>query len=343
VRTPLSSRGAYAPRFATGALTTVQEAACLVEDLAVLLRPQAELHGIEDLRAEAQEIGSRVLLQIADARERALAESVARAVPPSLRSRDVLAQACALAASGREVVATWAQEVAPNRPGYPAGDGELQGLARVADMWQGDGAAPEDIVTIDLTTGVAMQDFGALAGEALSVSERGVQYWSTVVREARRVRGPVTGGNSWDEPSDAQSLLDRPDAIVEILRSCHLPMISALADTAIAVLGHVVRDRDLLLRGLESLGAGETMTRQALVVALGLLGSPPPVEIAWVNPYDPDEASAYYASLALGVDDEVERVHLAREADRRAFGAAMELSERAALELESGARLSVVG
>jgi hypothetical protein len=43
------------------------------------------------------------------------------------------------------------------------------------------------------------------------------------------------------------------------------------------------------------------------------------------------------------VDDEVERVHLAREADRRAFGAAMELSDRAVLELESGARLAVIG
>jgi hypothetical protein len=62
-----------------------------------------------------------------------------------------------------------------------------------------------------------------------------------------------------------------------------------------------------------------------------------------VNPDDPDEAAAYYASLALGVDDEGERVRRAREADCRAFGAAMELSERAALELEGGMRLAVIG
>lgn len=85
------------------------------------------------------------------------------------------------------------------------------------------------------------------------------------------------------------------------------------------------------------------MTRQGLVVALGLLGSPPPLDIAWVNPQDPGEAAAYYAAVALGVDDESERVRLAQEADRRARGAAMEVSERAALEMESGVRLGVVG
>lgn len=74
VRTPLSSRGAYAPRFSARTITPLQAAACLVEDLAVLLRPQTEAQSIEDLRDEAREIGSRVLVEIADAREHALIE-----------------------------------------------------------------------------------------------------------------------------------------------------------------------------------------------------------------------------------------------------------------------------
>ncbi len=33
---------------------------------------------------------------------------------------------------------------------------------------------------------------------------------------------------------------------------------------------------------------------------LNLWRSPPQIEIAWINPYDPDEAAAYHVSLALG-------------------------------------------
>lgn len=118
---------------------------------------------------------------------------------------------------------------------------------------------------------------------------------------------------------------------------CALLNLGALVASAHLLLGNVLRDTDLLLRWLTS--AVQPIERQALVVALGLLRRPVPMELAWPDPSDAEDAAAYLRSVALGVDDEGERIDLASVADMRAQGLARDISEKALVRIEFGERL----
>jgi hypothetical protein len=107
-------------------------------------------------------------------------------------------------------------------------------------------------------------------------------------------------------------------------------------------LGYVLRDSALLLHWITAAQRSEAPVRQALVVALGLMGAPGPVELAWPDPSDPEDATAYCASVALGVEDEGERLRLVRLANRRSRGAARDAAENALFRAESGLRLAPV-
>lgn len=92
-----------------------------------------------------------------------------------------------------------------------------------------------------------------------------------------------------------------------------------------------------MLRWLQT--AVQPLDRQALVIALGLLGAPAPMELAWPDPADTEDAAAYLAFVALGVDDEGERIRLATAADMRARGPAREVTEMDLGRIECGERL----
>lgn len=343
VRTVLSSRGAYPVRFSTRDLSAQEVGACVVEDLVELLRPYSELESIASLREAAEVIGSQAMLEIAGAREEALAAAVMRIAPEVVGESSWLVASCAIAADAREMLTGWAMQGYRRRQGEVADAAEIHGLQEVVQQFTGKGASANQSIAIDQTTGVAMSEFEDFALEALAISDRDVRYCSPVIAGARRVRGPLTGGNSFEEPTDPLSFLDRVDALLSVIGACHLPALGALAASAHSVLGDVLRDPELLLGFLGRLGPGESMLRQSLVVTLGLLGMCPPLEDAWPDPNCPDQAAAYYACVALGVEEEGERVRLALVADTRARGAAIEISEMALIELEDGGRLGVIG
>jgi hypothetical protein len=197
-------------------------------------------------------------------------------------------------------------------------------------------------VAIDESDGITMAVIEGIALEALAIGNRDVQYWTPLIAQARRIRGPLTGGNSAQAPSDPLSILDRVDAMHALVTSCGLPRLDALVGGAVGVLGHVLRDGTCLLDWLLRTPPGEPMVRSALVTALGLLGVPAPMAVAWPDPSDPDQAEAYFGSLALLPVAECDGRRV-MEGELYARGAAVALTEVAVVRMESGSRLAMVG
>lgn len=104
----------------------------------------------------------------------------------------------------------------------------------------------------------------------------------------------------------------------------------------------MLRDPVLLIPLLTRTPRPETFTRNALITGLGMLGHVPALEVACSDLDEPDSISAYFGAVALGEDAEDECIRLGTEADIRARGAPCEVSQMAAMRLESGARLPVL-
>lgn len=344
VRTPYSSRGAYPARFCASAPTEVASLACLLTDLAALLRPASELRAIKRLRAEAEEIGSALLLQIAEARVAALRDAFAHnvCVEDDTCGSD-LVEAVGVAQSALATASAWGEVAGARRDAGETAAAEIAGFLELRPSAIHGGEGPTEILTVDRSAGIRLADLDPLAREAIDLADRQIRHWSPLVSDARRLRGPIRGGISCEDLSETESVLDRVDAIVGIVRSSYLPTLSALLGQAEDLLGHVVRDPDLVRRWLELASPGDANARHALVAALGLLGAPAPIAVAWPDPADPEQALAYFVSIALGVDDLEERVRLAEEGDRWAAGRAVEVVEGTVGRVEMGCRLSVVG
>jgi len=341
VRTPLSSRGAYPVRFAAGTGPECEEAACLVEDLATLLRPRTEVEGIERLRREAEEVGSDLLMEIAATREEALRAAFARSAPALRGDLVRLVEVCGLVVHAREMVSDWARRGGARRGPDLVADAEVVGFLAL-QCPSAAGRPREAVRGVDQVQGVRITKIEDLAREALDIGDRDVRYWSPLIAGARRLRGPVRGGNSAEDPMDTESFLDRPDVLRAIASATYLPTLSSLLGMASDILGGVIRDPTAVRQWLERARPGDVELRQALTVALGMLGEPAPVGLAWPDPGDAGEAMAYLVSVALAVGDYERRVRLAEEAEMRAEGAAVEVTERALGRVESGCRLGVV-
>lgn len=341
VRTSLSSRGAYPVRFAAGTGSECEEAACLVEDLATLLRPRTEMERIGRLRREAEEVGSDLLMEIAAVREEALQAAFTRGAPV-LRGDPVrLMEVCGRVVRAREMVSDWMRRGGTGRGTDLVADAEVVGFLSLQSPTTA-GRPGEAVRGVDQVQGIRISEIEDLAREALNIRDRDVRYWSPLIAGARRLRGPVRGGNSAEDPMDTESFLDRPDVLRAFASATYLPTLSSLLGMASDILGGVVRDPTAVRQWLERARPGDVEDRQALVVALGMLGEPAPVDLAWPNPRDPEEAVAYLVSITLGVDDPDARVRLVDGADRRAEGVAIAMTERALERAESGCRLSVV-
>jgi hypothetical protein len=344
VRTSLSSRGIYPARFAVTGVTQTAELACALTDLGILLRPISEMEGIDRLQAEAEETGSRLLLEIADARRIALRSPFDRGAPISDADREtVLAEAVSLANRALETVAGWARRAGLRKEIVALERSEIAGFLTLPSSAATPGTGAAEIITVDQSPGTRLEDIEPLALEALELGDRQVQYWSPLVIEARRLRGPLRGGISCDDPSETESILDRVDGIMSIARTCHLPAMGALLGRAVDLLGHVIRDPEIIRRWIDQARHADVEVWQALVVALGMLGAPLAVAEAWPDPHDPDQAIAYFAAIAVGVDGLDQRVALAEAADRWAQGgAALQISEVSIARIEAGCRLSAV-
>lgn len=341
VRSRFTCAGRWPPRFTVMDQTDEASAACLVEDLARLLAPAEELASIERIRETADEIGSRPLRTLADMRERTLAHAFDRFTPPGV-DRPVWWRR----ASGRAVGA-WRAQAAWRYGRIPSAASDsatvVQHLEAVGEFAAGFSEAVGDseamtILDVPGTPGDMFQDLAAemyaLAGSEIP------REWRAILQKARRVM-PADGESARAFPVRVHPI-DRPDAILAIARACYLPRFTALVEIGAEVLGFVIRDPVPLLDALQKLTPANHYERQTILVALGLLGSVPTIEIACPDPADSEITAAYAAAVALGVDDQDERVRLATEVDLRARGNAAEVSGLAVERLEAGSRLAVL-
>lgn len=334
LRTPFAGRGVYPARFFVEEPDPLHATTCLLADLAVVLKPASELAGIERLHEQAIDFGSSVLHTLVEKRRSALRHAVLRYIDRT--SLEGLSAAAERAVRSEEIVAGWAEA---SDAKYSPCFAELHGLL---DVLSDEVHAAENRITIDQTGGAPLGSVAALAREAILVNDREAEHWTPIVAGARRVRGAIAGGTSATDETDTQSFLDRPDAVLEIVRACHRPRLWAFVDAGTTALGYVLRDAQLLGDLLRRAPQADTFARHALGIALAMLGETPELEALWPDPADAEDARAYCAAVALAVDDDDDRIQLMDRADRRARGSAREVTEAALMRTEAGDRLVVV-
>jgi hypothetical protein len=343
VRTRFTSRGAYPCRYSAGEPSPHALAACVLEDLGVLLRPDRELESIEEL---ARRGSGGLLDEIRGTRLSLLAGTVASACPTD-GIEDWVIGGTALITASAQAVLGWVQRVQVRPSDRHTDLDRLQASLEHAEAFASIATAIAQTPvptarTIASFRGEELVAFEPLAIEANEINGRSPRHWENQLSGARRTIGPTAGGISTLDRGRMLTWIDRPDAVVQLVRHCHLPHLGALVEEAEAVLGHVLRDVDVLETWLRKVPLGERGLRNGLVVALGLMGRVPPVGLAWPDPGQPDDAAAYCAVVALATNDESACCALADGADMRAIGAAAEIVADALARVESRCRLGVI-
>lgn len=137
-------------------------------------------------------------------------------------------------------------------------------------------------------------------------------------------------------------MIDRVDALATIVRgAADLPRAQTLVDDAVGLLGHVLRDAALLKELLAECPSADPADRRGVVVACGMLGVAPDLAVAVPNPRDVLDTRAYVLACVLANVDGA--AALIRAADRRAQGAARDVTDRALQQVEDGVPITVIG
>lgn len=160
------------------------------------------------------------------------------------------------------------------------------------------------------------------------------------IASARRLRRPASSMRDRGVGL-ADAVIDRVDAVALIMRADDQPRAQTLVARAHALLGHVVRDADLLVRLLERYPHAEAADRRAAVVACGMLGRVPDSALAVPDPSDALDTRAYLLACAIG--DPAGAVARIDAADRRAVGGARSITDTALVRAESGRLIAVIG
>lgn len=172
---------------------------------------------------------------------------------------------------------------------------------------------------------------------------RGHRSRQGIVAKARRVPLPiVNAAERMASPADAPlSAVDRVDALLAIWELFPVPAAHMLLDSAHAVLGHVLRDADIVLEYLGRAPEGDTWSRHALTVAAGLLGRAPDAGAVMREPGVYDDAAAWvFASVLSDWSNAADRI---RSQDRGFRGGAARVTETTVRRLEAGHPFSVIG
>jgi hypothetical protein len=349
VHTPFSRRGSVRPRVSYGEPTTEDYAACVAIDLGVMLRPADEMLGIDALNELAVDLDSPALRELALLRRRLLDHLVRAFAPPYFEPSAWLTAGIEKAARGRAVLmAHHGHGTESKYPNYQA-IRRLQEEERHADAMRqllspslGSGGDIQALTSVLNSEGLALGHLADLAREAIAISGRGVKHHNHVLAAARRVRGPIVGPQWAEDPRDAMAFLDAPDALLELAQQAHLPRLQALMLDARKVLGLVLRDPSPLRAALLALDSREGVARRAVVVALGLIGAPPELELAVPRADGADDTAAYLAALILGERDPTRRLALIAAADRRACRGARTITDHALMQAEGGACLAIL-
>jgi hypothetical protein len=186
-----------------------------------------------------------------------------------------------------------------------------------------------------------------LAAGLLQRDKTAMMFLPKGFNDARRFPGcvkvPAPPQRPYMFPSTTvPTVLDRVDVLVCIHTEVALPGALALVHSALALMGHVLRDASVLRGILNEIRPGEASARRGLVVALGLLGESVPFDIGVSDPNDPLDIEAYILASTL-----VDAVH-GLEAATLAYASASnplawDVADAALARLEAGDVIGVVG
>jgi hypothetical protein len=154
---------------------------------------------------------------------------------------------------------------------------------------------------------VSLNELDPLLRSAASrLGIRGAESRKRLVERVRRLR-PIRevvdphGKERFGKANRLElAVLDRVEALLAVWELFRVPRATALLSAGAQALGEVFRDSSWVRHLLETTREGEAYTRRALVVALGLLGSPPVFESAVPDRSDADDAAVWALSVLLG-------------------------------------------
>lgn len=343
-------------RYAMRAPEPDVDGACDLEDAAFLLRPASELALIAHCQKLAGVTAGSSLLAIADLRRRALRGQLLRVVPPGASPGSWIAGACARVRQWLETADAHLRLVRPTGPSHQHYRGQLTvaALRRHLDAIPalfpeapelcGGGPVigpPARVAVVGEVGLVTLGDLGPLLNEGTRVVRRASGAPAQLTRAARRFRNPAPAAKAGTEGWEPYALIDRVDVLTHIVERADLPATAALVALGQAVLGHVLRDETVLRTAISTLRPRERLARQGLVVALGLLGTVPPLVFACPDPADAEALQAYLTAVGFGVEDQADRSWRARAADQYARGPACHVVSAARRRIDAGGRLRV--
>jgi hypothetical protein len=187
-----------------------------------------------------------------------------------------------------------------------------------------------------------LEEVGLAAGFMVGI--RSVANWRNLVLSARRFpdRAARLEGSRGFAYGAAPSLVDRVDALLcfhDAVGAGHASMLLSLARL---LLGHVFRDATFLQELLASTSRGDGHTRRALVVALGLLGHRPAIELAVPDTGALEDWHAFVFALSLSRNSSAPAPRRPRRASAHASGRPSQFMDDALMKVEGGLIFSLL-
>lgn len=296
VTTRLTCHGGAPVRWSLGPASARQEALCRIEDACGAFRLPAELRSIQALERRAGLLRSEVLSELADLR-RGLVASRLRDAAGKFDGR---ALARELLAAG-ERMERWRDEGDDltggqlETRGYALRDRrELLGAAEGLLTFGGGPEAPE-VRAVGEAGLVGLQDLQPLLESAARTIGLPPEAGQQLIAKARRFPVEETPGQErFGSPLDNPlSLVDRLDALEALYELVPAVRARSLVREARALLGYSLRDADTVRSLLEDVEGRPGFPREALIVALGLLGEAVPGRDVSAPSYNADCVAAF--------------------------------------------------
>ncbi|WP_434480136.1 hypothetical protein [Gemmatimonas sp.] len=185
---------------------------------------------------------------------------------------------------------------------------------------------------------LSFEELGPLQ-DGLAALQRGRAGVHPVFRRARRVAGTRPDGwRAGAGQAPAWERIDRVDAYAVAVDHIGAPQTTVQVGDAVMLLGNVLRDERLLVRALETAGAGDEWIERGLIVALGLLGHAVPTP-RWLQRPSLAEAGLLGVVLAAPVSAPSVLGALLREGD----GMTRQTMSDALTQVECGEWLALLG
>jgi hypothetical protein len=353
VESAVTCWGGAAARFALSAPDAHALTRCGIGEVLYVARPADERDGVEDLTRLARELDSEVLAAVADLRHGRLTASVAAYVGAN-RGRALAQEAASLT-----TLASWVDRAEGVRDTarytrhrqVREWRRQLDGLRSVLALAPAGGAGPRVVlVWAEDAQGVrvaprALEPLGLAAAAQIDLRTPG--SWRNLILRPRRFPIPgVRYAQVASRPGGNADIttIDRADALAALVAAAGDSSSAALVSAATHVMGFVLRDAGVLRAFLEQTPAREDYTRHALVVALGMLGSLPEMDLAVPDPHAPADWQAYIVAAAMAELGHGRLIEILAEADANALGsAAQSVTDRALGRAEAGLVMALLG